>query len=162
MLNEVLDKHIPDHFDTSEAADKIGENILSTNASIAPISAFLQRRISKAVADKPMTTKMGSPLKDQMSNADLKHVMEKSVSLPSRKDSALGFTPSYKNEEDQADRGVPEYRSCPLHHRRRHLQDERGSSTSKRSASSDESPSYFDSDSYLIPNRSQRGRRSKD
>lgn len=41
-MDEILDKYIPTYFDTSDAADKIGEKLQSKNYLIAGIGAFIE------------------------------------------------------------------------------------------------------------------------
>lgn len=43
VMYATVDNHIANYFDSSDAADKIGEELLCTNAFMAPIPGFIQR-----------------------------------------------------------------------------------------------------------------------
>lgn len=60
LIEEILDKHITKYFDNSNSTRKLLEKILSTNASIAPITASIQRRTSEAIAEEHVARKTKS------------------------------------------------------------------------------------------------------
>lgn len=66
VMDEIFDKHMESCVDPTDSADKIGEKLLFTNASMAPTTAFIQRWTCEAVAAERVTTEMKKPLKAQM------------------------------------------------------------------------------------------------
>lgn len=72
LIDEIIDKHIVDYFDASVAADKICENLVSTNAFMRLIIMFLQRIPIEAVAMESVYTKMETHLKRTILHADVR------------------------------------------------------------------------------------------
>lgn len=85
-MEEILEKHIPKYFDTSNTADNIGESILSPNAFMTLIDAFRNPRTSEAVETERTTTKMEKQRKLQTVDADVEGVTQKSASPPNHTD----------------------------------------------------------------------------
>lgn len=59
-IDEFLDNRITKYFDTNDPADKVGGKLLSTNAFMAPIIKFVQRRTNEAGATEPSRRKWKS------------------------------------------------------------------------------------------------------
>lgn len=148
VIDDTLDKHVSKYFDTSDIADKVREKLLSSNVFLALIAAFIQREIIEAVATGRVDTKREKPLKSQMVNADAKHSMQMSVSLPSRTDSAPSYSPSHRDDGSKTDKHRPEHRLHSWRRHRRHGKGEKSSSMSKRLCKLDDSPSYSESDTH--------------
>lgn len=162
VMNEILDEHIAEYFDPSDTAGKVSEQLPSTNTSMALIAAFIQRRTSEAVAVECVSKNMEEQLRLQAVDADAKHVMQKSVSPPSRTDLAPSNSPSDKNKETKANKCCPGHRSGSRRRHRSQRKNEKHLSASTRSANSKESPSDSNSDTYSICSLIPRAHRSDD
>lgn len=99
LMDQSLNKHIAEYFDTSETAEKAGEKLLSANAFTAAVAALIPCRSSKAVAADRIATDMEQQLRLRTVDPDAKRIMRKSVSPPSRTDSAPSFSSSDKDYE---------------------------------------------------------------
>lgn len=117
---QILDKHIAKYFDTSDAGDKTSEKILSTNPFLASIVAFIQRRNVETVAVGRAAQKMEKKVKDQILDADVKHVTQNSVSPPSRTNSVPSSSTSNKDDHLTYNRWSPERPSRSPGRDRRH------------------------------------------
>lgn len=104
----------------------------------------------------------GKQLKSQTLNKDANRVTRKSVSPPSRRDLAPCYSPSDKEDDAQADKGLPAHCFFPHHRHRCHRKDEICLLMSSKSARLDESPSNSESDTHSTHNFSRRPHRSKE
>lgn len=84
LMDKTLDQHIAKYFNTSDTVERVRANVVSKNAFMAPITAFIQRCTSKAVDTECIATEMEIQMKLQTVDADAKHVTKKSSS-PLRK-----------------------------------------------------------------------------
>lgn len=103
VIDKILDKYIANYSDTSDTVDKVGGNLLSTNAFVAPAVSFMKHRTSEAVTAKRVATKMKKHLKWQRVDVDAKRVQRKAVSPPSRTDSSPSYSSSDKADDAKAD-----------------------------------------------------------
>lgn len=71
-MDEIIDEHIANYLDTSDAADKIIEKQQSTRAFISRIATFMQCRTSKWVVAEPLARKMKKQLKAHILDADVR------------------------------------------------------------------------------------------
>lgn len=104
VMDNILDEHTSNYFHTSNTADKVSDEPLSTSAFMVPISSFTQRRTGETVLAKHVFTKMEELLKFPTVDADAKRVRQKLVSWPSRVDLASSYSPPVKKDYTQADR----------------------------------------------------------
>lgn len=160
-MDEILEKHVANYFDTGNAADRIGGKLMSANSFMAPIAAFVQRETGEADFVERAHTRLEKQLNAQILDSKVKLVTRNSVSPRSRTDSGPSPSPSGKDEDVKAGRCRPgqSSRSCRRH--RHHRTVKKRSSTSSILATSSRAPSSSDSDSHSNHNRSPRTHRSK-
>lgn len=106
---------------------------------MAPIVTFVRQKTGEAVTAKGHAEKMEKQLDAKILDADMKHVTRRSVSSPSRTDSAPDSLRTYIDSRSKADRRRAGHYSGSSSRHRRHWRDEKRSSTSSRWAKSDKS-----------------------
>lgn len=99
VIGMTLDRHISTHSHFGDAVGKVGAKLLSTNRYMAPIAAFMQRRVSETITTKHITTKMEEQMNALVPDSAAKHVRSKSVSLPSCTDLAHSTSSSSRKED---------------------------------------------------------------
>lgn len=179
VIGETLDKHISAYLDTENAADKVCDKLLSNNSFMTPIATFVKRKTNETIAAERVVAKMKEHLHITAPDPAVKHIERKSVSPPSRTESALSSPSSDNQQEHKSNHRRSKRRSRSRRRHRRHSKDEKRSSTSDKSAKPGESSSDSESDTdhehqqrrhtrRLSPPRSgsdsdsSRGRRRKD
>lgn len=88
VIGETLDMHLCTCFNSWEAADRAGGKLLSTNFSRAPIAAFIQGKTENDTTAERVATEIEEQMNALILDWAAKQAMSKSVSRPSRTDSA--------------------------------------------------------------------------
>lgn len=79
---EILNEHIIHWLDTSDCADRMDAKFLSTKAFMGPLADSIQSGTCKAVSGERLSTNMEKQLEGQTLDAQVKRIMQKSVSPP--------------------------------------------------------------------------------
>lgn len=110
-MDEILNNHIANNFDTSAAGGNMCEKLLSTNIFMVPIAVFIQCRTIETVSTERIATKMEKHANTQILDADMNHVTKKLVLSPNDTDSAPRSSLMCKRYSDKSDSRRPEHRS---------------------------------------------------